>query len=63
LPLAAYAELHEGMLNLRALVAAPDASKVVRAQLSGSAAEPERLGEAIAAELRRGGAERILASL
>jgi hydroxymethylbilane synthase len=63
LPLAAYAELHGDTLRLRGLVAAPDASAVVRAELDGPVAEPERLGEAVAAELRRHGAARILAAL
>jgi porphobilinogen deaminase len=41
----------------------PDGSKIVRADLYGPLAHPERLGEALAAELRARGADAILAAL
>jgi hydroxymethylbilane synthase len=63
LPLAAYAEAVGAGLRLRALVAAPDASRVVRAELSGAVAAPEELGESLAARLRALGADAILESL
>lgn len=63
LPLAAYAQHAGGTLTLRGLVAAPDASVVVRAELEGAMREPERLGEALAQLLRARGAGRILAAL
>ncbi len=63
LPLAAFAECADGQLRLRGLVAAPDASSMVRAELEGSALEPERLGIALAELLRTRGAGQILASL
>src|SRR5438552_338021 len=53
----------EAQLRLRGLVAMPDGSKVVRADLSGSIAAPEELGEILAAKLRALGADAILASL
>jgi hydroxymethylbilane synthase len=61
LPLAAYAESSGGSLRLRALVAAPDGKRVVRAEAQGG--EPEALGERIAEMLRAGGADDILRSI
>jgi hydroxymethylbilane synthase len=63
LPLAAYAVPSGSQIRLRALVARPDGSKVVRAELVGPMAAPESLGEALAANLRALGADAILASL
>jgi hydroxymethylbilane synthase len=63
LPLAAYAVANGAEIRLRGLVAMPDGSKVVRADLSGSIAAPEELGEMLAAKLRGLGADAILASL
>ncbi len=61
LPLAAYAVASGGEIRLRGLVATRDGREVVRAELTGAAASPEELGEALAAELRRQGADAILA--
>jgi hydroxymethylbilane synthase len=63
IPLGAYATRNGGALNLAAFVATADGSQAARAQLSGSAAEPEALGLAVAAELSRHGAAEILATL
>jgi len=63
LPLAAYAVASGAQIRLRGLVALPDGSKVVRAELSGPIAAPERLGDALAANLRSLGADAILAAL
>jgi len=63
LPLAAYAVTSGAQIRLRGLVAMPDGSRVVRADLSGPIAAPEELGEMIAAKLRALGADAILASL
>jgi hydroxymethylbilane synthase len=63
IPLGAYATSNGGALNLAAFVATADGSKVARTQLNGSAAEPEALGLAVAAELNRRGAAEILATL
>ncbi len=63
LPLAAYAVANGAQIRLRGLVAMPDGSKVVRADLSGPIAAPEELGEILAAKLRALGADAILASL
>jgi hydroxymethylbilane synthase len=63
LPLAAYAVASGAQIRLRGLVALPDGSKVVRAELEGPRAAPEKLGEALAANLRSLGADAILAAL
>ena len=63
LPLAAYALADGTQIRLRGLVALPDGSKVVRAELKGPIAAPERLGEALAGNLRRLGADAILSAL
>src|SRR6266581_473641 len=63
LPLAAYAVASGAQIRLRGLVAMPDGSRVVRAELKGPRAAPEKLGEALAANLRSLGADAILAAL
>jgi hydroxymethylbilane synthase len=63
LPLAAYAEARGTDMRLRGLVARPDGTKVVRAELRGPVGAPEELGERLAADLRALGADAILASL
>ena len=57
LPLAAFAEF-SGEIRLRALVASADGRRVLRSELSG--ADPEDLGNRVAQELRRQGADQIL---
>lgn len=66
LPLAAYAQL-EGVkvpeIRLRGLVAAPDGSRIVRAEARGPMQEPERTGERLAKALLARGADSILSTL
>jgi len=63
IPLGAYAVLEGGRLRLRALVASPDGRRFARADGEGDAAQPEALGERVAALLRERGATEILAAL
>jgi hydroxymethylbilane synthase len=63
LPLAAYAVPNGTQIRLRALVAKPDGSKIVRAEMNGPMTSPEGLGETLAANLRALGADAILSSL
>jgi len=63
LPLAAYAVASGTEIRLRGLVATPDGRKVVRAELVGPSAAPEKLGEALAADMRGQGADAILKAL
>ncbi|MGB6008073.1 hydroxymethylbilane synthase [Castellaniella sp.] len=62
-PLAAYAVLQADGLWLRALVAEPDGSRVLRAQGRGAADQAQALGAAVAQDLLGQGASDILARL
>ena len=63
LPLGAYAEIKRGQVWLRGFVATADGREIVEGELSGAPAEAERLGAALAADLRGRGADAILARL
>lgn len=62
-PLAAYARESGGQLDVRALVAEPDGSRVLRAQAQGPVAHAEALGLRVAQALMAQGADAILARL
>ena len=59
-PIAAYAELNNDTLRLRALVGEPDGSRLIRGEIEGEAVRAEALGTALAEELLRNGARTIL---
>jgi hydroxymethylbilane synthase len=63
IPLGAYAELSGARLRLRALVAAPDGTRMARADCAGAADDPEVLGAQAARVLREQGADEILAAI
>jgi len=63
LPLGAFAQLAGEEVRLRGLVAAPDGSRIVRADARGPMREPERVGEQLAQSLLARGAEAILAAI
>ncbi|HTY02746.1 MAG TPA: hydroxymethylbilane synthase [Rhodocyclaceae bacterium] len=62
-PLGAYAEMRDGAIWLRGFVATPDGKRMASAELSGAGDDPEALGLRLAEELRRQGADAILAAL
>lgn len=62
-PLAAFAQIDSGQLTLRALVAEPDGSLILRSQASGPVADAEAIGLQAAHELLGKGAQDILARL
>lgn len=62
-PLAAYARIEGDELALRALVAAPDGRRIVRAERRGPSGQAQAIGEAAARDLLAGGADAILAEL
>ncbi|GAA0773480.1 hydroxymethylbilane synthase [Castellaniella ginsengisoli] len=62
-PLAAYAIQKNGALSLRALVAEPDGSRILRAHAEGGSEAAEALGAAVAQDLLGQGADAILARL
>lgn len=59
-PIGAHATVAGGRLRLQAIVASPDGSEVVRAEVEGAVAEAEALGQGLGAELLERGARRIL---
>ena len=62
-PLAALAELEGGAVRLRALLAAPDGSKLLRAEAAAPAERAAALGAEIAARLLEAGGSELLAAL
>jgi hydroxymethylbilane synthase len=62
-PIAGHAVLKGDTLHLRGLVGQPDASAVIRGEISGPAAEAERLGLELADDLLARGAREILSAL
>lgn len=63
-PIAAHGSIDDaGMLTVNGLVARPDGTQIVRACVAGSANDAASLGRTLAHELRRGGADAILAAL
>ncbi len=63
-PLAGFCErAQDGALHLRALVGAPDGSRLIRAEERGRDATPEPLGMDVAEKLLAGGAGEIIAAL
>lgn len=62
-PLAAYAQFDGPVLRVRALVAEPDGSRVLRAEGEGSAQQAEAIGTALAERLLEAGADQILQRL
>lgn len=59
-PIGSYAELEGDELWLRALVGAPDGSKMIRGERRGLASDAEKMGIALAEELLSQGADEIL---
>ena len=62
-PLAAHATLHDGSMTLRALIASPDGSRVVRGERVGSPSQGAAMGVDLAADLLARGGTEILRAL
>ncbi len=62
-PFAAHAEIAEGRMLLRGLVAMPDGRRLVRGERRGGQDEGEAVGTALAEDLLAGGATEILQSI
>jgi len=60
-PVAAFGEIDDSTLNLRAMVASPDGRKIIRKQVSGPADDPQTLGISLANKLLDMGAGKLLA--
>jgi hydroxymethylbilane synthase len=65
IPLGAFAEVQGARVNMRGFVAAPDGSRMARADLQGAGLDeaPEAFGERLAQALAADGAREILAAL
>lgn len=61
-PLAAFATVDQGALQLRAMVATPDGKRIAKATVQGAADAPEALGMQVARELESQDANAILAA-
>ncbi len=61
-PLAAFATVAQGSLQLRAMVATPDGTRIAKAEVRGAADAPEALGMQVARELEAQDAKAILAA-
>ncbi len=62
LPIAGFAQLSDGELHLRSLVGMPDGSKLCRSEAQGPDTDPISIGQSVAADLRKLGADEILAA-
>jgi hydroxymethylbilane synthase len=63
IPLGVYAEIAGDQMRVRAMVALPDGSRIVRAQDVGPAEEPMAVAESVTVLLRERGAEEILKAI
>jgi hydroxymethylbilane synthase len=59
-PIGAYAQVEDGRLDIVAIVAAPDGSRVIRRNASGPAADFHRIGTDLGAQLLSAGARELL---
>ena len=62
-PLGGFAQILDGKLRLRGFVSSTDGQQMLRAEAFGDVADPETLGNQVAAALRAQGADAILAAL
>jgi hydroxymethylbilane synthase len=62
-PIGALAEIENGQVHLRALIASPDGSQCVRDDITGSATDAEALGRELGEKLLRSGGTQILANV
>jgi hydroxymethylbilane synthase len=62
-PIGAYGRIDDSRLHLRAVIATPDGSRLVRGERAGAAVDAERIGEDLAAELLTVGGREILESV
>lgn len=60
-PIAAHARIEADALMLKGLVARPDGAEIIRDETSGKAEDAQSIGQALADELLKRGADRILA--
>jgi hydroxymethylbilane synthase len=59
-PMAAYARVESGIINIEGLIASLDGKEVIRDKMSGPARDPEKLGRNLAETLLEQGGDKIL---
>jgi hydroxymethylbilane synthase len=62
-PLGGFAEIADGVLQLRGFVSSVDGVRVVRSEVSGQPGDAEQIGTELAQRLIGMGADKILAEL
>jgi hydroxymethylbilane synthase len=62
-PLAVHAVLDGGMVRLKSMISTPDGKQSIQAAGEASTAQAVELGERVAADLLKNGAEKIIAVL
>ena len=62
-PIAGFAEIHDGQFSMRGLVGSPDGSVIYRSESSGKLEHAESIGKTIAEDLLSQGADKILQAL
>lgn len=62
-PVGAYGQLHNGVLELEGVIAAPDGTTCLRAKLTGSPTAYQAVGRQLAQQLLAAGGQAILASI
>ena len=62
-PIAAHATLDQGLLTVRGFIGAPEGDETYRDRISGTPADAESLGRALAARMQSSGAEALLERL
>lgn len=62
-PIAGFAEIHDGQLSMRGLVGSPDGRVIYRSEGSGKLEQAESIGKTIAEDLLSQGADKILQAL
>jgi len=62
-PIAAHATLDQGLLTVRGFIGAPEGDETYRDRISGTLADAESLGRALAARMQSSGAEALLERL
>ena len=63
IPIAGFCEIHQQHLKLRALLATPDGSRIIRQQAEAPAEQASQLGQKVAHRILEEGGREILASL
>ena len=62
-PIAGFAQIDDGKIRLRGMVAELDGSRIIKDEITGDQAKAEDLGRSLARRLLEAGADRILSGI